>query len=63
VLQQVDEIAAVTASGIEDATSPIEAAAQDLIEEIDVDVAELLPQFLASGRLTHRVDDAAGGVG
>ncbi len=51
MLQQVDQIAAIAAPGIEHALPPIEAAAQDLIEEVDVDIAELLPQFLTEGRL------------
>jgi len=53
VLQQVHEIAAVSASGIEHARSCIETAAQNLIEEVDVDVAELPPQFFACGELSH----------
>ena len=60
MLQQVDEIAPVAAAGIEDARPRIKPAAQDLIEEIDVDVAELLPQFLAGRQLIQLlvVEDA-----
>ena len=55
MLQEVDEIAAVAASGIEHSLPRIETPAQDLIEEIDVDVAELLPQVLACCELSHSV--------
>jgi hypothetical protein len=53
VLKQVDEIAAIAASGIEYARSRIETPAQDLIEEVDVDIAELPPQFFAGCELRH----------
>ena len=54
MLQQVDQIAAVAAPGIEHALPRIEAPAQDLIEEVDVDIAELLPQFLTCGSVISR---------
>jgi hypothetical protein len=41
VPQEVDQIAAVTASGIEHAAARVESASQDLVEQVDVDVAEL----------------------
>ena len=43
----------------------VEPAAQDLIEEVDVDVAELLPQFLTGGQLligVHTPQSIKGGA-
>jgi len=40
--EEVDEVAASTASGVEDAHAGRDVAAEELVEEIDVDVAELL---------------------
>jgi len=40
--EEVDEIAAVAAAGVEDVHSGSDSAAEDLIEEVDVDGAELV---------------------
>ncbi len=40
--EQVDEIAAGAASGVEDSHAGHDVAAKDLVEEVDVDLAELL---------------------
>ena len=40
--QQIDEIAAAAAAGVEHAHAGRDAAAQQLIEHVDVDVAELV---------------------
>ena len=53
VLQEVDQVPAVAAAGVEHARAGVEPAAKNLIEEIDVDVAELRPQ-LAAERLWRR---------
>ena len=39
--EQVDEVAAVAASGIDNGHAGLDVAAQDLIEDVDVDLAEL----------------------
>ena len=49
-LQQIDQVAAIATASIEHALPTIESATQDLVEEIDVDVAELLPQSAAMGQ-------------
>jgi hypothetical protein len=41
LLQKVDQVAAVSASRIEYPAARVEPSAKDLIEEVDVDVAEL----------------------
>ena len=41
---QVHEVAALAAAGVEDAHFPGDAAAEELIEQVDVDVAELLAE-------------------
>jgi hypothetical protein len=48
--KKVHEIPAVPAAGIENATPAIEAAPQQLIEEIDVDVAKQGLEFSARER-------------
>ena len=59
LLQQIDQISSVAAAGIEHARPRVEASAQQLIEEIDVDVAELRPQLAADGlRCRHTVAEA-----
>jgi hypothetical protein len=40
--EEIDEIAAGAASGVEDSHAGHDVAAKDLIEEVDVDLAELL---------------------
>jgi hypothetical protein len=45
VSQEVGKVSAGAAAGIEHTPAAIEAAAQELIEEIDVDVAERRAQF------------------
>ena len=60
VPKQIDQIPAVAAPGIEHAATRIEAAAHDLIEEVDVDVAELRAQ-LATDRPRRRHTAAAAG--
>ena len=58
-LQQIDQISSVAAASIEDTRPRVEASAQQLIEEIDVDVAELRPQFAADVlRCRHTVAGA-----
>jgi len=42
--KKVDEIATVAATGVEDAHGGGDVAAQELIEDVDVDLAELLLQ-------------------
>src|SRR5213078_4576708 len=42
--EEVDEVAAAAAAGVEDAHAGRDAAAQELIEQVDVDAAELLGQ-------------------
>jgi hypothetical protein len=44
VAQQIDEIAAVAAAGVEDAHPGADVAAQDLVEDVDVDLAEFVLQ-------------------
>jgi len=39
--KQVDEVAAVAASGVDDGHAGLDVAAEDLIEEVDIDLAEL----------------------
>jgi hypothetical protein len=39
--EQVDEVAPVAASGIDDGHAGLDVAAEDLIEDVDVDLAEL----------------------
>ena len=48
MLQEVDQIPAVAAAGVEHARARIEPAAQQLIEDVDVDVAELRAQLAAN---------------
>jgi hypothetical protein len=58
-LQQIDQISSVAAAGVEDTRPRVEASAQQLIEEIDVDVAELRPQLAADVlRCRHTVAEA-----
>jgi hypothetical protein len=45
--QEVDQVSAIATSGIEYAASRIEPAFQDLVEEIDVDLAERRAELLA----------------
>ena len=40
--EQVDEVAPVATAGVEDAHAGGDVAAQDLVEDVDVDVAELV---------------------
>jgi hypothetical protein len=40
--QEIDEVAAVAAAGVEDAHGGGDVAAQDLVEDVDVNLAELL---------------------
>jgi hypothetical protein len=40
--EEMNEVAAVAASGVEDGHAGFDVAAQDLIEEVNVDLAELL---------------------
>ena len=55
VPHQVDQIAAFPASGVEHPPPPIETAAQQLIEQVDVDVAELVAKRDARGmRIRHQ---------
>ena len=42
--QQVDEVAPAAAAGIDDPHAPGDPAAQELVEYVDVDVAELVVQ-------------------
>lgn len=46
--QQIDEITPGAAAGIEDLRSGRNAAAEELIEEVDVDCAELVDERLQS---------------
>jgi hypothetical protein len=39
--EQVDEVAPVAASGVDDGHAGLDVAAKDLIEEVDIDLAEL----------------------
>ena len=41
VPQEIRKVAPVTAAGVEQAATPIEAAAQQLVEQVDVDLAKL----------------------
>ncbi len=52
-LQQIDQVTAITTAGIEHALPRIEAATQDLVEQVDVDVAELVAQFVAMSQHTY----------
>jgi hypothetical protein len=45
VPQEIRKIAPEPAAGVEHPPAAIESAAQELIEQIDVDLAELLAQF------------------
>ena len=58
--EQVDQVAAVAAAGIEHARPAIEAAAQQLIEQIDVDLAERRRQLDARRRDRPRPSAQAG---
>ena len=49
MLQEVDQIPAVAAPGVEHTRTRVEPAAKNLIEEVDVDVAELRSQFATDG--------------
>ena len=40
--EEVDEIATGAAAGVEDTHAGVDVAAEELVEEVDVDVAELL---------------------
>jgi hypothetical protein len=42
--EKMDEVSAVAAAGVEDAHAGCDVAAQDLVEDVDVDLAELLLQ-------------------
>jgi hypothetical protein len=44
MLQQIDQIAAPTAARIHHAHAWLDPPAQDLIEQVDVDIAELIAQ-------------------
>ena len=44
VLQQIDEIAAAAAAGVQYPHAANDAAAQELVEQVDVDCAELILQ-------------------
>jgi hypothetical protein len=61
-LQQEPQVATVAAAGVEYAGARVEATAQELIEEVDVDLAERLTQFGANrlgwhGRPAQRAID------
>jgi hypothetical protein len=56
VLQEEDQVPAVSAADVEDTTPCVEAAAEDLVEEVDVDVAE--PDAQGRAR-TRRPDPVA----
>ncbi len=56
--EQVDQIPAAAAAGIEDAHPRRNAAAKYLIEEIDVDTAEVLGQGVAHVAVIVRQDPA-----
>ena len=57
VREQVDEVAPVAAAGVEHAHAGRDPPAQQLVEQIDVDVAELIFQRWSCERVT---DDGAG---
>ena len=54
VPQEVHEVAAVAAPCVEHPAAPIKASARDLVEQVDVDLAEHLPQLRARHRTRHR---------
>ena len=39
--EEMDEVSSVAAAGVEDGASGLDVAAQDLVEDVDVDMAEL----------------------
>jgi len=55
--EEVDEIASGTAAGIEDTHAGHDVAAQDLVEEVDVDLAELLLE--GGHRFKRMIQDGA----
>ena len=59
VLEEEDEVATVPAAGIEHTTPAIEVSPCELVEEVDVDVAECGPQLDAGG--CHKGLAVAGG--
>ena len=52
--QQVNEVAPVSASGVKHAHAGLNVAAQDLIEDIDIDLAELLLNAQGHSTTTHQ---------
>jgi len=44
VTQEIDEVASVAAAGVEDAHLRCDVAAQNLVEDVDVDLAEFFLQ-------------------
>ncbi len=54
--QEIDEVAAGAAAGVEHAHARRDAAAQQLIEEIDVDVAELIVEGAHGQEALHHED-------
>ena len=61
VAQEIDQIAAITHPGIEHPRAVIEAALQNLIEEVDVDLAELGSE-VGAGRRLHDAGSYTWGV-
>jgi hypothetical protein len=65
--KEIDEIASGAASGIEDSHAGHDVAAQDLVEEVDVDLAELLlegghsfKRMIQDGRRSFLMEDSKG---
>ena len=54
VPEKIGQVASVAAAGVEHPAAPIEPAAEQLIEQIDIDVAELGAKLAAGKGLVHR---------
>src|ERR1019366_8472497 len=61
LLEQINQVAAETASGVEDAHARRDAPAQDLVEQVNIDLAELLLKVCWHGgsRPVYRLWSAA----
>jgi hypothetical protein len=51
VLEQIDKVAPAAAAGVENAHATTDASAQKLIEQVDVDVAELIVEIHGTGSI------------
>jgi hypothetical protein len=60
--REVDEVPAVAATGVEEARSGADPAPEELIEEVDVDVAEAVAEVIHGGRVGESGDRPKAGV-